>query len=169
VQRAVTLAVDHGTLVAPLAGDLPTLFHGERVAWATHPSQVVELLLEELRSARSSFLLSVPRDIDVDEHLVASVVDAARRCSSVTVLGGPALLSPLEALPVELGLLSLPGLLLCVDDRRLLGSRNLRMAAAMESALLSASLRSAVAPTVGAPPINKRPALMTADDSDEAQ
>jgi hypothetical protein len=139
LRRAVQLCAEKGTVVD--AGE--TLFDGV-VRWA-RGSAAAELIPTELGVAQSEVLLNFPRELVPDEDLVTAVERAARRVSDAVVAGGATLVRPLEQLPCELRLLTASCPILLVDRRvAVIGSRDMRVAARIESHGLVAALKAAV-------------------------
>lgn len=139
VARAVQLCAERGTVVG--AAELPD--SASRVRWASGDA-VTQMLTSELGIARAEVLLNVPRETEAGADLCESVLEAARRVPSCLVAGDRSLVRPLQDLPCELRLLTGSSLVLLVDRRvAIVGSRDLRIAARLESPALVAAFRAA--------------------------
>jgi hypothetical protein len=139
LSRAVRLCAERGTVVG--AAELSA--SGRHVTWASGDA-VTHMLASELSIARAEVLLNIPHEIEAAPDLCAAVLEAARRVPSCLVASSGSLVRPLQELPCELRLLTGSSLVLLVDRRvAIVGSRDLRIAARIESPSLVAALRAA--------------------------
>jgi hypothetical protein len=139
LRRAVRLCAERGVVV-----DAGEALLDSVVRWAGG-SSAADLILAELGIAQSEVLLNFPRELVPNDSLVTEVERVARRVSYGLFAGGATLLRPLEQLPCELRLLTTSCPLLLVDRRvAVIGSRDMRVAARIESHGLVAALKASV-------------------------
>lgn len=139
LRRAVRLCVARGVVVDASE----TLLDGP-VRWADG-SSASDLLTSELAVAQSEVLLNFPRELVPDDSLLAAVERAARGVAYGLFAGGPRLVRPLEGLPSELRLLTASCPVLLVDRHvAVVGSRDLSVAARIESRGLVAALKASI-------------------------
>lgn len=115
LRRAIDLCREHGTEVAPDAGDVALAFEGGTITWLDSRSDVVSLLSAEITRAHKEVWVNAPDGWGVDDDLVSALVHATRRVR--VSMRQRVVIRDLEATDASIGLLAQPGFFAHVDDR----------------------------------------------------